>query len=819
MGTLWQDVRYGIRGFRKSPGFAGAAVFALALGIGANTAIFSIINAVLLNSAPLRALRDPDRLVMIWEKNPLLPAFVAERMPARLKNYLAWNKQARSFEGMAIYSEISVNVAAENDSATRRPELVQAARASSNFFPLLGIRVRLGRNFKPEEMQPGNGKVAIITDDLYRGRFHSDPAILGKTLRADRVEYQIIGVLPPGFKLPGTSGGFDQNRSKIWLPVNIAPGPQQEKQSNYMVFGRLKPGISLNQARAEMSLVARRLQREDPDMNTGFSVNVFSLSDEDVSPELRRSLLILQVAVGFVLLIACANVANLLLTRAVQREREIAVRMALGAGRRRIVRQMLSESVLLSAAGGVAGLLLAVWILRIVSALAPPDTHGFHELRIDPLVLGFTFLVVLASGILFGMAPALHALRQSVNEALGRGARGVGGASNRLRSSLVIAEIALSIVLLIGAGLMIRSLARIMSTDLGFRPDHLVSMRISLPQAKYPKLEQVAAFDDRLLEGVRQLPGVQAVSLTDALPMRSISAASYELEGKPSKPGQERVSDRARVREGYFETLGLRVLRGRTFDRQDVLASPPSVALVNESFARTNWPGQDPIGKVIVYPQANNKKDRYSVIGIVSNEHQFGPDSPAHTEIYLPVRELQSMILLARTAGDPAAMASAIENQVQKMDKEQPVADVSSMDAILHEWTAPRRFNMTVLMNFAGVAVLLAAVGLYSVLAYSVSLRTREIGVRVALGAEPRNVVRLVLGQGLRLIVWGIALGLAGSFALTRFMESILFGISTTDPSTFVFVTGVLVLVSAAAIYLPAKRAARINPIEALRVE
>lgn len=819
MNTLRQDIRYAIRGFRNSAGFTIAAIFALALGVGANTAIFSVINAVLLNSAPMKQLRQPERLVMIWEKNPLLPAFIAERMPARLRNYLAWKKEARSFEGMAIYTETNVNVVAENDSSARRTEQVAAARASSGLFPLLGIRVHLGRNFKPQEMQPGNGRVAIIADDFYRSRFHSDPGILNKTVRADGVQYRIIGVLPPRFELPATWGGFDQNQSKIWLPVNIAPGPRQAKQSNYLVFGRLRQSTTLEQARAEMNVIAKRLQREDPDMNAGFGVNVFPLAEEDVSPELRRSLLVLQVAVGFVLLIACANVANLLLTRAVRREREIAVRVALGAARSRIVRQMLSESILLSLAGGLAGLLLAFGILRLVSALAPPDTHGFHELRIDPMVLGFTIAITVLAGILFGLAPIFHALRQSVNDALGRGARGAGGASNRLRNGLVIAEIALSSVLLIGAGLMIRSLATIMATDLGFRPDHLITMRISLPQAKYAKPDQVAAFNDQLLKDAQQLPGVRSASLTDALPMRSISDASYELESQLTRPGGDRVCDRAHVREGYFETLGLRVLWGRTFDRQDALASPPSIAIVNESFARMNWPNQDPIGKIVLYPQADNKKERYSIIGVVSNEHQFGPDSPTHAEVYLPVRELQSMILLARTLGDPAAMTPAIEAQIWKIDKEQPVSDVGTMDTILHDWTAPRRFNMTVLLNFAGVALLLATIGLYSVLAYSVTLRTREIGVRVALGAEPHKIIRLVVKQGFRLTIVGIVIGLTGAFMLTRFMQSIIFGISTTDPGTFVLVTCVLALVSVLASYLPARRAARIDPVQALRVE
>jgi len=819
METMWQDLKYAVRTLRKSPGFTAAAILALALGIGANTAIFSVINAVLLNSRPLRALREPDRLVMIWEKNPALPGFVAARVAVCLKNYLAWKQQTRSFEAMALYGTTNFALTIRGDGGNLKPKLVSGARASADFFPLLGIQPRLGRNFTVEEMQPGKGGVAIIGDDLHRGRFGGDPRIVGKRVLANGLDYEIVGVLPPGFNLPAMREGFDQNYPELWIPLSIGSGGQNQDLRTYYVFGRLKRGATLEQARAEMNVVAERLLQADPQLITGFGANVFPLAVEDVNPMLRRSLLVLQAAVGFVLLIACANVANLLLTRAVGREREVAIRAALGAGRLRMMRQSLTESLLLSGLGGAAGLLLAFWGLRLFSMVAPADTHGFHELRIDPLVLGFTILAAMLSGLLFGLAPSLHAVRQSVNEALSRGVRSGGGISNRLRGALVVSEVALSLILLIGAGLMIRSLGSLMSVDPGFRPDHLLKMRIALPESKYSK-ERTAVFGDRLLEGVRALPGVRSASLAEGVPMQSISLGPYGLEGVPTKPDQEPLVMISAVREGYFETLGIKLLRGRDFTRQDATSTMrPAPVVVNEMFARQNWPNQEAIRKVVLLPDGKGGHSRCSVIGIVASTRQMGPDSETRAEIYLPDSEFRTPMLLVRTVGAPLAMLPAIEKQVWEIDKDQPVHDAGTMDSVLREWTSQRRLTMVVLAAFAGVALVLAAVGLYSVLAYSVSLRTREIGVRVAVGADPRSVARLVVGQGLALTLIGVAVGLAGAFALTRLMASLVFGVSATDPFTFAAVALLLGAVAVAASYLPARRAARIDPMEALRAE
>ena len=506
-------------------------------------------------------------------------------------------------------------------------------------------------------MQPGKVHVAILTHELFVSRFGGDPQVLGEHVYADGQAYTIIGVLPAGFEMPAAAEGFDQAKPKLLVPVNMSPGGDAEGEMNYEVFGRLRQGVSLERARAEMKLISKRLENTNEKEYNGFGSVVYSLAQEDVGPNLRRTLIVLQVAVGFVLLIACATVGNLLLTRAIRREKEIAVRLTLGAGRFRLIRQLLSESLLLSLFGGAGGLLLAYGTLQAISYFAPEDTHGFHELRIDFSVLLFTLGVTLAAGLLFGMAPSFHAMGQNVNAALGRGARSVGGTSNRLRSALVVCEVALTLVLLIGAGLMIRSLSALMATDLGFRVDHLFTLQVTLPPARYKTAAQLTAFNDQLLSRVRQLRGVESASLTNALPMRSVQVSSYKLEGKPTKNSQMLTANCARVSDVYFETMRSRLIQGRMFQRSEVM-SGQTVAVVSEAFARTNWPGQDPLGKIVIANGDDGNEVRYSVIGIVGDEHQMGPDAGGHAEFYLPGKQLDAPILIARTAGDPLAMGA-----------------------------------------------------------------------------------------------------------------------------------------------------------------
>lgn len=802
-----------------SPGFTCGAIFALALGIGANTAMFSVVNAVLLNSRPFQHLTRPDRLVVVWEKFSWLNIFTGGRIPVRLSTYRLWKEQNHSFSDLALYSDQSFRLVDSGGLPGGRPEQVGGAAISSNFLPLLGIRPELGRNFTSSETQSGTNKVALLTDSLYQRRFSRDPQILGKLLYTDNRAFRIVGVLPKWFELPAVGEGFDQSKPEVLIPADMNAGPQASQQMYFLVFGRLRPGVSVEQARRQMAMLSQRRQREHPDENLGSTTLVFPLKLEDVSEDLRGSLIMLQIAVGLVLLIACANVANLCLTRAIKREKEIAVRAALGAGRLRIVRQLITESLLLSMVGGLLGLIAAYWVLQFVAHFAPEDTHGFHELRIDPVVLGFTAAVAIVSGLVFGLAPAFHALGQQLNVALNRTARSVGSASNKLRSSLAVFEVAVSLILLLGAGLMIRSMAALMSTDLGFKRAHVLTMETALPESQYKTLEAVANFNRQLLSAVRQVPGITAAAITTGLPMRSVSQSSYNVEGRTRRRGEVIAANWARVSDGYFEALGMRLLRGRTLAAADLMQQNQSVAVVNQSFARTNWPGGDPLGKIILFANEAGKEIRYRIVGVVGNEDQMGPEAGSKPQFYLPGEGLRGPILVVRTAGDPLSLASTVEKQIWRIDKDLPVTKVLSMDQILHDWTAPRRFSMSIMLGFAGVALLLAVVGLYSVLAYSVSLRTREIGIRVALGAQTKDVVRQVVGQGFRFALLGVGIGTIGAFGLARFMQSLVFGVTPTDAVTFVIVPVAMLLIALAASFWPARQASRVDPIEALRSE
>jgi putative ABC transport system permease protein len=807
METLFQDVRYACRQLIRTPAFSIAAIVALALGIGANVTIFSTVNAVLLNSLPFRFIKNPQRLVSLYSFNRSLADF--SRLPSSFKNFLAWKEQSHSFIGMEAYRSVPLNLTS-NDG--REPEQVAAVTVTPGFLPLLGIVPRMGRNFSNSETISGSDHVALISDELWRGRFNADSKIVGKVIRVSNSQYQIIGVMPARFELPTT----DENKPKLWIPLYLHSN--EDEGSGLSVIARLKPNVTFEQARAELQVIGNRLEKDRRE-NQGWGVSVFPTISEGVDNDFRTSLYVLQVAVGFVLLIACANVANLLLTRAVAREKEMAVRVAIGAGRWRIVRQNLTESLVLSFAGGALGLLLSLAGMRTIAYLAPKDEHGLHELTLNSLVLAFTLGVTVLSGILFGLAPSIHALRQSVAEALSRGSRSVSGSSRRFRSGLVVVEIAMSLILLVGAGLTIRSLISLLNVDPGFRPDHLLTMGLVLPPYQYQNPQQIGAFNDQLLARVQHLPGVQAASLSTGLPMRRFSESNYTFPGVAIDPNHLRITAWTRVTDQNVQAMGLHLLQGRNLTRADVETAKPSVTIVNEAFARSNWPNQNALGKVIVFSGDGRENLNYKIVGVVSNAHQMGPDSESRIEVYIPDHQMQTMSLLVRIAGDPLAMANSVKQQVWALDKDQPVLDVDSMENMLSEWVAPRRFTMTIMLAFGVIALLSAAVGLYSVLAYAVTLRTREIGVRVALGAEPKRVAAMILSEGVSMAVVGIVLGLAGAFALTRFMQSLIFGISAFDATTFILVSALLTVIAMIASYLPARRASLVNPTEALRAE
>jgi putative ABC transport system permease protein len=802
---------------RKNPGFTLAAAITLTLGIGANTAIFSVLNAMLLRAMPFR---DPQRLVMVWEANPALDSLVAERVPTCLRNFIEWRDQNRVFDGIAFFRYSSFDLTGGD-----KPEQIKAAPVSPGFFDVLGVRGLRGRAFTAQESEPGKDRVAVLSDALFERRFGGNPKIVGQTIVMNGANYTVIGVLPREFHLPSLRGGMEQFKPEVWVPADVDPKRNEQHLTDRRLytFARLKPGVPIERARADMTLIASRLEQKYPRLDRTWRSTVFPLSAEDMGADMRRTLLVLECAVVFVLLIACANVINLQLTRAAAREKEMAVRVALGAGRWRMARQMLGESLLLSALGGGAGILLAHWAIAGMVALAPADIHRLNDMTIDGGVLAFTLAITVVTGLLFGLAPAILAARQDPNDALRRGGRsGEGGVSARIRRALIVAEVALSLVLLAGAGLMIRSLRSVLQVTPGFRSDHLLTMQIDLCGDRYTKPEQAGAFLDDLLQRVAKLPGTRSAAVVNGLPMESIGMSAFRVEGQPAPaPGQEPVADTRDVSDEYIATMGMRLVAGRGFTRAEAEKPNPSEVIVNESLARKLWPKQDPLGKTL---HSSNDSGpgawRRVVIGVVGDSRQLGLDSPPRPEMFFPSRsQFPNLALVVRTAGDPLRMASAVTGQVWAVDKDQPVHDVQAMDHVVDDSISQRRFNMLLLALFAATALVMAAVGIYGVLAYAVSRRTQEIGIRMALGAQTGDVLRLVGREGFVLALAGIGIGLVGALALTRLMSSLLFGVSPTDAATFAAVPALLAAVALAACYLPARRAARVDPTVALRYE
>jgi len=812
METLFKDFRYGIRSLLKHPGFTAIAVITLALGIGANTAMFSVINAVLLRPLPYH---DPNRLVTIWEESPERDLY---QLPVSYANYRDWIDQNHVFEQIATYTFTNLNLTGAGE-----PARLSTVRTSANLFSLVGATPRLGRTFLAEEDKEGGNRVVILGHGLWQSRFGSDPAIIGKPLTLNNQSYTVVGVMAPNFQFPvgfGYLGKVLNDPTDLYVP--IAASGNEAGRGNYSFFalGRLKPGVTIDQARAEMTTIERRLEQQYPDSNTGIGISLIPTQEQTVK-EIRPALLVLLGAVAFMLLIACANIANLLLVRAASRQKEIAIRTALGASRLRVLRLLLAESLMLSLAGGLLGLLLAFWGTDALMALTPDNIPRLNEVGVDARVFGFTLAVSLITGIFFGLIPAIHASKPDLNEALKEGSRGAMGstAGKRTRSILVAVEVALSLVLLIGAGLMIKSFARLQQMNLGFNPDKVLAVTLSLSQSRYPEAREQAAFFQETLDRLSSLPGVQSAGATTALPLTlELSGSDFRIEGHPEpEAGKEMIIHTRSVSPGYFGTLRISLLKGRDFSDRDK-SDVPKTAIINNELARTYFANEDPLGKRITF---DDGESWISIVGVIGDVKQLGLDSSAKPEVYFPYLQVSepSMSLVVRTSSDPLSLAAAVKNQIQTIDKDLPIDEAKTMQQLLADSVSGRRFNMLLLSVFALVALVLAVVGIYGVMSYTVAQRTHEIGIRVAIGAQSSDVFRMVIGQGMRLAIIGVAFGLVGAFGLTRWMTSMLFGVEPTDLATFVIIAVLLTVVALVACYIPGRRATKVNPLVALRYE
>jgi predicted permease len=817
MQTLWQDMRYGARMLWKNPGFTLIAMLTLGLGIGANTAIFSIVNGLLLNPLPYR---DAGRLAIIWTHSP--GANVALDWPSP-GQFSALKSENGVFEQLALAQGSNVIITGDGE-----PERVGAVRASSAVFTLLGAQAAIGRVFTPEEDTPDKTLTVILSHGFWRRRFGGDPNVLGRTLIINGRSYIIVGVTPPDFSLDHevmpTVGGVA--RADIFMPLPLSVDRMNNHgDENYNVLARLKPGATIAQAQTELNLAVRRLEQQVPDRyppSRRFSFSVRPLLEQAVG-DIRLALYVLLGAVGCVLLIACANVANLLLARAAAREKEIAVRTAIGAGRWRVARQLLTESVLLSAVGGAFGLLLAVWGLGLLRWLNPSDIPRLAAVGIDMRALGFTAAVAVLTGVLFGLAPALRSSRMNLSETLKEGGRSLAGSGQRrLRNLLVVTEIALSLVLLVCAGLLIRSFIRVQQVDPGFAPQNVLSMRMALVGPAYSEETRRMSFYQQLWERIRRLPGVEAAGGVSTLPLTGgIGWGSITIEGYDASSGQSMIqADGRNASVGYFETMKIPLIRGRFFTEQDTKESA-QVVIVDENMARTYWPKADPIGKRLKFGGPQSKAPWMTVVGVVANVKHYALDADSRVALYTP--HLQSgagsLVAVVRTATDPAGLAAAITREARAIDPNLPIFDVKTMEQWLSDSLARRRFAMLMLGLFASVAMLLAAVGVYGVMSYTVAQRTREIGVRVALGAQTRDVLRLVVRQGMSLAGLGVGIGLVAAIGAARLMAGLLFGVRAADPITFVAIASLLAFVALLACLLPARRATKVDPMIALHHE
>jgi putative ABC transport system permease protein len=818
MNGLLQDLRYGLRMWIKNPVFTAVAIFTLALGIGANSAIFSVINAILFRELPYE---KPEQLVLLWGNNPRAQLATRE-VPNSAGNFISWREQSQVFSGLAAFRAWPFIVTGGNN-----PERIWGARVSGNLFQLLGIKPILGRDFLPEEDAAGGAPVVMISHSLWQRRFGSDPGVIGKDMQVDGKSYMITGVTPPGFGFPEATGmpallRFPEH-TDLWMPLALTDKEKVNRGTlNLAVIGRLKPSVTVQQAQAEMSNIVSRLAQQY-ESNKDLHVSVSPLHEQMVRQS-RATLYVLLAAVGFVLLIACANVANLLLARAAARQREVALRVALGAKRSRLVRQLLTESLMLSLTGGVLGLLIGIAGYSVLVALSPPGLLYTKDIGLDLRVVAFTVILSIVTGIIFGLVPALQASKTNLQGVLKESGRSSTGSRsrNRFRSLLVVSEVALALMLLIGAGLLINSFVRLQKANLGFNPQNMLTMEIMLPflpPSPYAEDEQrMSGFFTSALERIATLPGVTAASATTSLPLNGgVQSARFTArELPPPPPGQEPGAQYATITPDYFRAIEVPLLRGRVFNNQDTATSPP-VIIINETCARSLWPNEDAVGKhlSIGFEQSVTRE----IVGVVGDTKQSDIDIAVKPAMYLP--HLQSptplMTLVVRTSSDPANLNAAVRNQIASVDKDVPVSNMITMEQVVSTSMAPRSFNMVLLSIFAVAALILAIVGIYGVLSYSVTQRTHELSLRMALGAQRNDVLKLVLSQGMKLIVIGVIIGLVGAFILMRLISSLLFGVNPSDPLTFGLIAGLLSVVALVACYFPARRATKVDPIMALR--
>jgi putative ABC transport system permease protein len=806
MDNLLNDIRYAIRNLIKRPSFTLIAVLTLALGIGANSAIFSAVNALLINPLPLPEL---DRVMTVWDK---FPARGVDHNEVTMANYFDWKAQNQSFEHLGLYRWWSANL-----SGVDTPERLQGFLVTANYFDALGVKPLMGRTFLEEENQPGKDAVVVITHNLWQRRFGGDPNIVNKTVTLNSLTRTIIGVMPPGFNYP--------KGAEIYGAFGITPELARTRGNHsFYVVGRLKPGITQQAAQADLDIIGARLEKQYPETNTGWGPRVIPIVKDTVR-QYDTALWVMMGAVGFVLLIACANVANLMLARASGRQKEIALRAALGASRWRIVRQLLTESVIVALVGGAIGVLVAVWGIDLLRTGNPGEAAryaaGWDRLGINPVVLLFTVGISILSGLVFGLAPALQVSKPNLNDALKEGGRQSSGGSHRLRSSLVVFEIALSLVLLVGAGLLVRSFVSLMNTNPGFNPENLMTMSVVLPAAKYKELPQRSAFFADLVQRTQAVPGVLSAAAVSHIPLGGSNASDdFLVEGVPEPPAGQEFDGRYRVcTPDYFQTMEIAMLKGRSFTAHDKADSTP-VVIVNETLAKKHWPNGDALGKRMRFYGPLDKAPWMEVIGVVQDvKHEL--NIPIQPEFYLPLNQDQwtGMVVVARTRVDPATISGALRQQVWAIDKDQPVFDLRTMEDVRSISVALHSFSSVTLAIFAGVALVLASIGIYGVMAFAVTQRTHEIGIRMALGARSPDVLKLVIKHGMKLALIGLGIGLVGAWGVTRFLKTLLVGVTTTDLLTFSVVSFCLMLAAFLACYLPARRATKVDPLVALRYE